>query len=82
LAGALGPVLGGWLVDSVGWRSIFLINVPVAAGAGFMAWKYVDEDRESLHDVPLDLPGAGLATAALGLLAWALPYCPCPFSLG
>src|SRR5450432_4164587 len=33
MAGAIGPVLGGWLIDTVGWQAIFLINLPVAAGA-------------------------------------------------
>jgi EmrB/QacA subfamily drug resistance transporter len=72
LAGALGPVLGGWIVDTVGWRTIFLINVPIAAGAGYFAWKYVEERKESIDAAPLDTVGAGLATAALGLLIWAL----------
>src|SRR5712671_80563 len=72
LAGALGPVLGGWLVDSVGWRVIFLINVPLAVGAGYLAWKYVRERIESRNPAPLDLCGAALATVALGLLTWSL----------
>lgn len=72
LAGALGPIAGGWIVDTVGWRTIFLINVPIAAGAGYLAWKYVEERKESSAAAPLDIAGAGLATAALGLLIWAL----------
>jgi EmrB/QacA subfamily drug resistance transporter len=72
LAGALGPVIGGWIVDTVGWRTIFLLNVPIAAGAGYLAWKYVEERKESSGAAPLDAAGAGLATAALGLLIWAL----------
>src|SRR6202165_4507397 len=72
LAGALGPVVGGWIVDTVGWRTIFLINLPIAAGAGYLAWKYVTERKESSGAAPLDTAGAGLATAALGLLIWAL----------
>lgn len=69
---ALGPILGGWLVDTVGWRAIFLLNVPIAVGAGVLAWKYVAERRENRNPVPLDSVGAALATIALGLLTWAL----------
>ncbi len=72
LAGAVGPVLGGWLVDSVGWRVIFLINVPLGLGAGYLAWKYLRECFESRNPAPLDSSGAALATAALGLLTWSL----------
>jgi len=71
LAGALGPIAGGWIVDMIGWRAIFLFNVPIAAAAGYLAWKYVDE-RKASRPAPLDIAGAGLATAALGLVAWAL----------
>ena len=41
IAGAVAPLIGGWLVDSVGWPAIFLINVPVAAGAIALAWLFV-----------------------------------------
>jgi EmrB/QacA subfamily drug resistance transporter len=71
LAGAMGPIVGGWVVDSVGWRAIFLLNLPIAVGAGYLAWKYVEERKES-NAAPLDAAGAGLATVALGLLIWAL----------
>src|SRR6266851_2947841 len=72
LAGALGPIVGGWVVDTVGWRTIFLLNLPIAAAAGYLAWKYVEERKASSGAAPLDAAGAGLATAALGLLTWAL----------
>jgi EmrB/QacA subfamily drug resistance transporter len=72
LAGALGPVLGGWLVDTAGWRVIFFINVPLGVGAGYLGWKYVRERTESRNPAPLDASGAALATAALGLLTWSL----------
>src|SRR5450631_7547 len=71
LAGALGPIVGGWFIDTIGWRTIFLLNLPIAAAAGFLAWKYVEERKES-RPAPLDAAGAGLATIALGLLTWAL----------
>jgi len=70
-AGAVGPLLGGWLIDTVGWRAIFTINLPVAALAIFMGWRFV-------HVTPGDKPaaldplGALLASAGLGCLTWGL----------
>jgi EmrB/QacA subfamily drug resistance transporter len=72
LAGALGPLMGGWLVDTVGWRVIFLVNIPLAVGAASLAWKYVAECTELENPVPLDALGAALATGSLGLLTWTL----------
>jgi EmrB/QacA subfamily drug resistance transporter len=68
---ALGPALGGWLVDAVGWRTIFFINLPVAAAAAWLAFK-LSADLDAHGDEPLDLRGALLAVAALGLLAYGL----------
>ncbi|EJL35388.1 MFS transporter [Novosphingobium sp. AP12] len=70
IASAVGPPLGGWLVDSVGWRVIFYLNLPVAFAAVLAAWRYVDESAEGKE--PLDWAGAALATLALGFLTWAL----------
>jgi EmrB/QacA subfamily drug resistance transporter len=68
---AIGPVIGGWLIDVVGWRAIFLINLPLATGAIVLALIYVHDSRE--RDRPaLDIPGAFLATVALGALTWGL----------
>jgi EmrB/QacA subfamily drug resistance transporter len=72
LAVALGPIVGGWVVDSVGWRTIFLLNLPIATAAGYLAWKYLEERTESHRAAPLDAIGAGIATAGLGLLTFAL----------
>jgi EmrB/QacA subfamily drug resistance transporter len=68
---AIGPVLGGWLIDTVGWRAIFLINLPLAAGAIALALLYVKDSRDSDKAV-LDWTGGALATAALGALTWGL----------
>lgn len=66
---ALGPVLGGILVDSFGWRSIFLVVVPIAALSLVLArWVAESADPRGRH---VDLPGQVLANAALGLLAAA-----------
>ena len=72
LAGALGPIIGGWLVDAAGWRAIFLLNLPIAAAALFLAWRFVAESREAHRAPSLDWGGAALATAGLGLLTWSL----------
>ena len=71
LTTALGPVLGGWMVDTIGWRSIFFINVPVAAAAIFLALR-LPKDRARTETGPLDLSGALLAVLALGLLCYGL----------
>jgi EmrB/QacA subfamily drug resistance transporter len=69
--GAIGPVLGGWLIDTAGWPAIFLINLPLAAGAILLALLYVADTSEK--DRPaLDIPGGALATLGLGLLTWGL----------
>lgn len=69
--GAAGPVLGGWLIDLGSWRGIFLINLPLAAGAIALAWRYVPRDAARRAE-PLDASGALLATFGLGALTWAL----------
>lgn len=70
IASAIGPPLGGWLVDVIGWRWIFILNIPVAAAAILIAWRFVEESGEG--ESRLDWGGALLATAALGALTWAL----------
>lgn len=70
IASAVGPPLGGWLVDTLGWRTIFYLNLPVAAAAILVALRYVEESDPG--EQPLDWLGAILATAALGTLTWAL----------
>jgi MFS family permease len=68
---AIGPVIGGWLIDVVGWRAIFLINLPLALGAIVLALITAHDSRERVRPA-LDIPGAVLATVALGALTWGL----------
>ncbi len=72
LTTALGPVLGGWLVDAWTWRTIFFVNVPVGVAALALAWRRVPETRGEAGDARIDLRGASLATFALGALAYGL----------
>jgi EmrB/QacA subfamily drug resistance transporter len=68
---AVGPVVGGWLIDLGSWRAIFLLNLPLACGAIVLAWRVVPPDR--LRDTyPLDTIGGILATVGLAALTWAL----------
>ena len=76
ITGAAGPVLGGWLIDTVGWRSIFLLNLPIACAAMWLAIRYVDETRDRSAAAALDWLGASLATFGLGAVAWALTVMP------
>ncbi len=70
--GALGPVLGGWLIDTVGWRSIFLINLPLATGAVVLAFIFVRNPSREDTPAALDFLGGVLATISLGALIGGL----------
>jgi EmrB/QacA subfamily drug resistance transporter len=72
MAAAIGPVLGGWLIDVVGWRAIFLINIPMAIAAIALAIGFVRESTQEAKKSPLDLMGAVLATLSLALITWGL----------
>lgn len=71
ITAALGPILGGYLVENVSWRAAFLINVPLAAVVLFIAFWHVPESRDP-DARKLDFPGALLATLGLGGLVYGL----------
>ncbi|MFD4760261.1 MFS transporter [Streptomyces sp. NPDC058439] len=72
---AAGPVIGGLLVDSVGWRSIFWINLPVGLVALLLTWRYVPESRAPKPRRP-DPVGQLLVIALLGSLTYAIIEAP------
>jgi EmrB/QacA subfamily drug resistance transporter len=72
IAGAIGPLVGGLLVDGPGWRWAFLINVPVAAIVVVCARAAIPESRDPDTTRRLDWLGALLATITLGASTWAL----------
>ena len=69
---AIGPVLGGWLVEHVSWRAVFFLNVPMAAAVILISLWHVPESRETNERGALDWIGATLVTLGLGGLVYAL----------
>ena len=71
LALALGPTLGGYIVEHGGWETVFFINVPIGVIAFAIAWRTVRESvsEETRH---LDLPGLALGTSGLFSLTYGL----------
>ena len=65
IGGALGPFLGGWLVEVANWRFIFLVNVPLALIVLVVAGRHVPESRNP--DAARQIDVTGVVTGALGL---------------
>ncbi len=71
ITAALGPILGGYLVENVSWRAAFLINVPLAVVVLYIVARHVPESRDP-DARRLDIPGALLATLGLGGIVYGL----------
>ncbi|MGV7211929.1 MFS transporter [Bradyrhizobium sp. UFLA05-112] len=71
LALTAGPFVGGGLITLVGWRAIFLVNLPIGLVGLWLTWRYTDETTRSLAR-EIDLPGQCAAIGALGALAGAI----------
>ncbi len=69
---ALGPPIGGFLIDLLSWRAAFWINLPLAAIALALTWFFVPESRDEGEEGPIDWPGAVIAVAAFGALTYGL----------
>ncbi|MEV4440944.1 MFS transporter, partial [Streptomyces sp. NPDC049577] len=76
VAAAVGPFVGGWLVDGPGWRWVFLINLPVAAVCVPVALRHVPETRDPAARGRFDVLGATLGALALGAVTYALIAAP------
>jgi EmrB/QacA subfamily drug resistance transporter len=71
IALALGPTLGGWLVETAGWQSVFFLNVPIGIIGAFVAFRVVSESR-SPEARKLDVLGLLLGTGLLTSLTYGL----------
>lgn len=69
---AMGPVLGGWLIEHVSWRAVFFLNVPFALIVVALVFLFVPESRDEEDAGKLDLIGASLATLSLGAIVYGL----------
>lgn len=76
ITSALGPVLGGWLVEYASWRWVFFINLPLALIVLAIVWWRVPESRDETATRRIDWWGATLATIGLGALVYGLIEAP------
>ncbi|MFF3265339.1 MFS transporter [Streptomyces sp. NPDC002932] len=73
---AVGPFVGGWLVDGPGWRWVFLLNLPLAAVCVPIALRHVPESRDPYARGRFDVLGAALGALSLALVTYALIEAP------
>jgi EmrB/QacA subfamily drug resistance transporter len=76
ITAAIGPVLGGWLVQHFSWRWVFFINLPIAAAVIVISLLFVPESCGESGTRKLDIPGAFLVTLGLGLLVFGMIEAP------
>jgi EmrB/QacA subfamily drug resistance transporter len=69
---AIGPVIGGWLIENISWRSAFFVNVPLAAIVVFLSVRYMEESRDPSRVGRIDWIGAALGVLGLGGLVFGL----------
>jgi EmrB/QacA subfamily drug resistance transporter len=71
-----GPTLGGFLIDTLGWRSIFYLNLPVGIWGAYLAWKLLAESKENVEGISVDFPGAILLMLTYSLLLYSMNQLP------
>jgi EmrB/QacA subfamily drug resistance transporter len=72
LALAIGPLLGGLIVDNINWHWIFYVNVPVGIVGIVVSYFFITESRDTSHEQSIDLPGLVTSGASLLALSYAL----------
>src|SRR6266550_4474664 len=71
-----GPTLGGFLIDTVGWRWIFYLNLPVGIWGAYLAWKLLEESKEDVKGISVDFPGAILLMITCSLFIYTMNQLP------
>jgi EmrB/QacA subfamily drug resistance transporter len=74
LAGAVGPVIGGYLTDTFSWRAVFYVNLPFALVALLVLWRFFPQVGYSGRRLPIDIGGAITSVAGIVLLLLALSF--------
>ena len=69
---AIGPIIGGWIVDTLSWQWIFLVNVPIGVVTIVAAQALLQESRDTSGNAATDIPGTVTVTAAIAALTWGL----------
>ncbi len=75
VAVALGPIVGGWMLERFSWGSIFFAMAPVAAVAAMLVWRHVPTSRDP-DAAPADRPGLVLSAAAMAVLIFTIIEAP------
>ncbi len=68
VAPVVGPLLGGWITDSISWSWIFYINIPFGLLSAFMVWSIFHKRESVTHKLPIDSVGLGLLVVWVGAL--------------
>jgi EmrB/QacA subfamily drug resistance transporter len=72
ITAAIGPLLGGWLIEHISWRAAFFINVPLAFIVLLLSFRFLPESKDETERTKLDWLGATLTTLGLGAIVYAL----------
>lgn len=71
-----GPTLGGFVIDTIGWRGIFFLNVPVGLAGAYLAWKILEEAERAPKEIRVDFLGAALILLTNTMFLYALNQVP------
>jgi EmrB/QacA subfamily drug resistance transporter len=72
----LGPTLGGFMIDTIGWRWIFSLNIPIGIWGAWLGWKLLAETSEEKQAASIDFTGAFLLLLTTGVLIYTVDQIP------